>query len=205
MAEAVVTLLIVERSCAKALQAVSGYLESIGAACTFSTGMSRSAIALLTPLVAATLCACAPLNQNRAERALAAGRLDDAVYDIQAALSHDPDNLQLKALAAQIFTQRGAAHYKQSEMLAADADFRTAISYNPGQAAAYDYLGLIAFQQHNWKDAIDFGDRAAGLEGKPDPDYVETARRELLKVQSGGFRPYLPRGRRPRIPPPPPS
>ena len=64
---------------------------------------------------------------------------------------------------------------------------------------AWDYMGMIASQQHDWQKAIDYGDKAASLEGKPDPAYVEDARKQLLKVQSGGFRPYLPPGKRPNL------
>lgn len=144
--------------------------------------------------------ACAPINQDQAQNALAQGRLDDAVNDVQAALSHDPDNPQLKNLGAQIYTRRGVKYYQSGQMVAAGTDFQTAASYDPTYAEAYDYMGMIAFQQHNWQDAINFGSKAAGLEGKPDPDYVDMARKELLKVQSGGIRPYLPRGRPPRRP-----
>ncbi|HEY6393819.1 MAG TPA: tetratricopeptide repeat protein [Candidatus Binataceae bacterium] len=145
---------------------------------------------------------CAPLHQGSAESALAAGRLDDAAADVQKALESDPDNLQLKELAARIFTQRGVKSYQNGEMLAARDDFQRAVGYYPTSAPAYDYLGMIAFQQHNWQNAINYGNKAAGLEGKPDPAYVEQARKELLKVQSGGIRPYLPPGNRPVIPAP---
>jgi tetratricopeptide (TPR) repeat protein len=144
------------------------------------------------------LAACAPLNQDKAQSAFDAGRYDEAAYDIQAALASDPDNLQLKELAAKIFTQRGFGYYKNGEMLAANDDFRRAVNYYPTYAPAWDYLGMIAFQQHNWQNAIEFGSKAAGLEGKPDPGYVQSARQNLRKVQSGGIRPYFSPGRSPR-------
>lgn len=150
---------------------------------------NRSVLALV---IACLLAGCAAVNQGSAETALAQGRLDQAAVNIQAALAHDPDNPQLKHLAAQIFTRRGAQYYQKGAMIAASDDFHRAIDYYPTYAAAYDYLGMIAFQQHNWHDAIKYGDNGAGLEGKPDPQYVEQARRELLKEQSGGFRPYVP-------------
>ncbi|HYB92368.1 MAG TPA: hypothetical protein VEC38_15130 [Candidatus Binataceae bacterium] len=153
---------------------------------------------MIAAVVAAWLCACGPLNQGRAETALGEGRLDDAAGYVQGALQSDPDNLQLKELAARIFTQRGVKYYQNGEMIAAGDDFHRAVDYYPTYAPAYDYLGMIAFQQHNWQDAISYGNKAAGLQGKPDPDYVQTARQELLKVQSGGFKPYIPPGRRPR-------
>lgn len=140
------------------------------------------------------------MNQDRAQTEFAQGRYDDAVNDVTAALAHDPGNLQLKSLAAQIFTQRGVQYYKNGAMLAASNDFHNAIGYDPTYAPAYDYLGMLSFQQHDWQDAVNFGDKAAGLEGKPDPDYVNSARKEILKVRSGGFKPYLV----PQRPPPRP-
>jgi len=143
-------------------------------------------------ILAFTLASCAPLNQDAAQKALDAGRLDEAAADIQTALAHDPDNLQLKQLAADIFTRRGVQYYQMSAMLQAADDFHRATDYYPTYAMAYDYLGMIAFQQHDWQNAINYGSKAAGLQGKPDPAYVVQARKQLLKVQSGGFRPYVP-------------
>ncbi len=154
-------------------------------------------IALGAACAACLLAACAPIDQGAAQTALAAGRLDEAAADIRAALAHDPDNLELKHLAAGIFTRRGVRYYQGGEMLQASDDFHRAADYYPTYSRAYDYLGMIAFQQHNWQDAISYGGKAAALEGKPDPAYVEQARKELLKVQSGGFRPYIPARKRP--------
>ncbi len=139
----------------------------------------------------------AQINQNAAQNALAAGRLDEAAADIQTALAHDPDNLQLKSLAADIFTRRGVQYYQSGAMIAASADFQRAVAYQPNYAMAWDYLGLLASQQNDWQHAIEYGTRAAGLEGKPNPSYVDFARKQLLKIQSGGVRPYLPPGKRP--------
>ncbi|HKN01402.1 MAG TPA: hypothetical protein VJX23_12870 [Candidatus Binataceae bacterium] len=147
-----------------------------------STGMIAAAMAI-------TLQACAPVNQGSAESALAEGRLDDAAYDVQAALAHDPDSLTLKNLAAQIFTQRGANEYQGGQMIAASEDFHRAINYYPTYAAAYDYLGMIAFQQNDWEAAIKYGSLGVGYEGKPEPGYVESARQNLRKVQAGGLAP----------------
>lgn len=136
--------------------------------------------------------ACAPMSQDAAQRALNEGRLDDAAANIQTALEHDPDNLQLKQLAADVYTRRGVQYYQGGQMIAAADDFHRAVDYYPTYAMAWDYLGMIASAQHNWQDAINYGDKAAGLQGRPDPPYVEQARKELLRVQSGGFRPYTP-------------
>jgi len=141
----------------------------------------------------------AQANQRGAESALAAGRLDEAAADIQTALQHDPDSPQLKQLAARIFTQRGVQYYQSGTMIAAADDFHRAVNYQPNYAMGWDYLGMIASQQHDWQNAINYGDKGASLEGKPDPAYVDNARRELLKVQSGGIRPYLAPRKRPNV------
>jgi tetratricopeptide (TPR) repeat protein len=130
---------------------------------------------------------CAPINQDSAQRALAEGRLDDAAYDIQAALAHDPDNLTLKNLAAQIFTQRGVKSYQSGAMIAAGEDFHRAIDYFPTYAPAYDYLGMLSFQQHDWQDAIKYGSMGAGYAGQPDPSYVRDARENLRRLETGGL------------------
>jgi tetratricopeptide (TPR) repeat protein len=151
-------------------------------------------------LIAFACAACsAQINQNAAQNALAAGRLEEAAADIQTALDHDPDNLQLKQLAADIFTRRGVQYYQSGAMIAAAADFQRAVAYQPNYAMAWDYLGLIASQQNDWQKAIDYGTKAAGMEGKPAPAYVDFARKQLLKVQSGGIRPYLAPGKRPNV------
>ena len=161
--------------------------------------MKKLGILLAAGMMAMAFAACfAQVNQSAAQNALAGGRLDEAANDIQTALAHDPDNLQLKQLAAEIFTRRGVQYYQNRTMIAAADDFQRAVAYQPNYAMAWDYLGLIASQQHDWQKAIDCGNKAAGLEGKPDPAYVDLARKELLKVQSGGIRPYLPPGKRPR-------
>jgi lipoprotein NlpI len=89
-------------------------------------------------------------------------------------------------------------YYQSGTMIAAADDFQRAVAYQPNYAMAWDYLGMIASQQHDWQKAINYGDKAASLDGKPDPAYVEQARKELLKVQSGGIRPYLSPRKRPR-------
>ena len=138
----------------------------------------------------------AQANQDAAQKALDAGRLDEAAADIQTALEHDPDNPQLKKLATDIFTRRGVQYYQAGTMIAAADDFHRAVNYDPNASMAWDYLGLIASQQHDWQNAIEYGSKAASMEGKPDPAYVTQARKELLKVQSGGIRPYIPAGKR---------
>ena len=138
-------------------------------------------------------------EQSTAQTAMASGNLDLAVTNIQAALARDPDNPELKKLGSEIFTRRGVQYYQNGEMIAAADDFHRAVGYEPTDASAWDYMGMIASQQHDWQKAIDYGDKAASLEGKPDPGYVVDARKQLLRVESGGFRPYLPPGKRPNL------
>jgi tetratricopeptide (TPR) repeat protein len=128
---------------------------------------------------------CAATHQARAQQFYQQGRLDEADYEIGQALADDPNNAAIQNLAAQIFTQRGVAHYQRGEMIAAANYFHRAIDYVPTYAPAYDYLGLIAFSQHNWQDAIRFGERAAGYSGQPPPGYVAQAQAELRRVRSG--------------------
>ena len=132
---------------------------------------------------------CATIHESSAQSELAEGRLDDAAADVQSALASNPDSLELKQLAAQIFTQRGLKYYQKNEMIAASDDFRRAVDYDQFYAQGWDYLGLIAFQQHRWADAIDFGHKAAELQNKPDPPYVQQADSQLVKVRTGGLGP----------------
>jgi Tfp pilus assembly protein PilF len=162
--------------------------------------MKKRYILLVVTLVTFVMAGCfAQGEQSAAQSALASGNYDVAATNIQAALGHDPDNPELKKLAADIFTRRGVQYYQNGEMLAAADDFHRAVGYEPTYAMAWDYMGMIASQQHDWQHAIDYGDKGASLDGKPDPAYVVDARRQLLKVQSGGIRPYLPPGKRPNL------
>jgi tetratricopeptide (TPR) repeat protein len=144
----------------------------------------------------AMLNGCAAVHQQTAQNAFATGNDEAAAIEIQSALADDPGNLELKHLAAQIFTQRGVKFYKQDAMIAAQADFQRAVDYEPTYAPAWDYLGLIAFAQHDWQTAIADGGKAAGYSGQADPLYVKQAEDELRKVQSGGIKPYIGSGRR---------
>ncbi len=133
--------------------------------------MRRAPIAL-SFLIATLFCgaifpACAMYHQSSAQSELAAGKLDAAASDVQSAVASNPDDLQLKQLAAQIFTQRGVKYYQNNEMIAANDDFRRAVDYDRFYGQAWDYLGLIAFQQHRWADAIDSGHKAADSRASP--------------------------------------
>lgn len=162
--------------------------------------MKTLGIFLAAGLMLSALAGCtAQINQSSAQTALAAGRLDEAAADVQTALSHDPDNPQLKKLAANIFTQRGVTYYQTGAMIAAAEDFQRAVAYDPTYSMAWSYLGMLSSQQRDWQRAIDYGSKAASLEGKPEPDYVKQARKEILKIQSGGIRPYFPPGKRPSL------
>jgi tetratricopeptide (TPR) repeat protein len=146
-------------------------------------------IASLCTASLALLFSCATYHQSRAQSSLAQGRLDEAAAEVQSALASNPDDLPLKHLAAQIFTQRGTRYYQNQEMIAAGDDFHRAADYDQFYAPAWDYLGLIAFSQHRWADAIRYGHKAAELTGKPDPTYVQQADAELVKVRTGGLGP----------------
>ncbi len=135
------------------------------------------------------LVGCSSILQDDGETALHQGRLNDAARQVRAALADDPGNLQLRELAAEIFTRRGERYYEQREMIAASKEFETATHYDAMYAPAYDYLGMIAFWNHNWQSAIDYGDRASELQGRPDPPYVQQAKQELDKVKNGGLAP----------------
>ena len=91
--------------------------------------MATTRWASWTLALALALGACAPMSQDAAQKALDAGRLDEAAADIQTALQHDPDNLQLKQLAADIYTRRGVQYYNDGQMLAAADDFNRATAY----------------------------------------------------------------------------
>jgi tetratricopeptide (TPR) repeat protein len=147
----------------------------------------------LSPLIvfvlAAMAASCAPVAQDQAQSAFAQGHYDEAANDITAALAHDPDNPVLMHLAAKIFTQRGVKEFQGGQMIAAGEDFQRAINYDPTYAMAYDYMGMLSFQQHNWQDAIKYGSAGAGYAGKPEPAYVKSARRNLRLIQSGKVAP----------------
>ncbi len=151
--------------------------------------MQRVSILFLAAASVGIFSSCATVHESSAQSELAEGRLDDAAADIQSALASNPDSLQLKHLAAQIFTQRGLKYYQNKEMIAAGDDFRRAVDYDQFYGMAWDYLGLIAFQQHRWKDAVDFGHKAAELQNKPDPPYVQQANSQLVTVLTGGLGP----------------
>ncbi len=142
--------------------------------------------ALLAAL-AALLAGCAPLHENLARSALQESRLDDAAQEIQLALAEHPDNPELKPHAAAIYTNRGAKSYYAHDPASARADFNRALGYDPDYSAAYDYLGLVAFSAHNWKDAITYGERAASLANRPPAAYVETARGQLGGAPPVGY------------------
>jgi tetratricopeptide (TPR) repeat protein len=133
----------------------------------------------------ALMWACTMTHQDLAQQYYSQGRLDQAEYQIQKALDAQPNNLAIDNLAARIFTQQGVAHYKRGEMISAGNYFHRAIDYYSTYAPAYDYLGLIAFARHDWRNAIRYSSQGAGYSGKPEPGYVQLARQELSKVRSG--------------------
>ena len=148
--------------------------------------MSLRKSAWLTVLVA-LLAGCVPLHEDLARSALQEGRLNDAAREIQLALAEHPDNPELKPLAADIYTNRGAKFYYAHDLTSARADLKRALGYDPDYSPAYDYLGLVAFSAHNWKDAIADGERAASLAGRPAAASVESARSQLGAAPPVGY------------------
>lgn len=147
--------------------------------------MRRGRLVILGGLTMMLAIGCAAVHQDRAQQYFAEDQYDKAGYEIQAALSHDPNNLKLRHLAAKIFTQQGNQRYKRGEMIAASQYFNKAIDYDPTYAPAYDYLGILDFAQGNWQGAISNGSAAAGYSGQPVPVYVQQARQQLKRVRSG--------------------
>ncbi len=142
--------------------------------------------------LAALIClvpACSAILDDDGEVALKQGRLDDAARQVRAALADDPGNLQLRELAAEIFTRRGEDYFQRREMIAAAKEFHTAIEYDSMFGPAYDYLGMVAYWNHDWQNAVDYGNRASELESRPDPPYVQQAKQELEKIKNGGLPP----------------
>jgi tetratricopeptide (TPR) repeat protein len=156
--------------------------------------MRRGRIAILCGLmVLMAVAGCSAVHQDRAQQYYAQGQYDKAGYEIQAALAKDPNNLKLRHLAAKIFTQQGYERYKRGEMISAAQYFNKAIDYDPTDAPAYDYLGILAFAQGDWEGAIKNGTAAAGYSGQPTPLYVQQARQKLRQIRSGQAR--FPRSR----------
>jgi tetratricopeptide (TPR) repeat protein len=145
----------------------------------------KTSYAVLITLIGLTLVACASIHQEKAQTAFAQGRLDDAANEITSALASSPDNLELKNLAAQIFSAQGVKQYQDGNMAVASDKFHLALSYLPTYAPAYDYLGLIAFSEHKWQDAISYGERGAALAGRGDPLYVKQAEDEMRNAGRG--------------------
>jgi tetratricopeptide (TPR) repeat protein len=136
---------------------------------------------LLIAALAALLAGCAPTHETLARSALQENRLNDAVDEVRLALLSHPDNPDLKRLAAAIYTNRAARFYYARQIPPARADLQQALAYDPNYSAAWDYSGLVAFSEHNWKDAIADGERAGSLSGRAPSAYVEAARTQLVE------------------------
>ncbi|MBF6568841.1 MAG: tetratricopeptide repeat protein [Candidatus Binataceae bacterium] len=137
--------------------------------------MKRQVVPIGAALALAII-GCAPMHANLARSALQEQRLNEAVNEVQLALAQHPADPGLEHLAAAIYTNRGARFYTQGNMTRAATDLHTALNFDPGYSAAYNYLGLVAFSQQNWKDAIVYGERAASLENCPPASWVGVAR-----------------------------
>ncbi len=128
--------------------------------------------------LAALIAGCAS-HENLARSALQESRLNDAADEVQLAVAQNPDSPEVKTLAAAVYTNRGAKFYYSHQISAARGDLERAVGYDPNYSAAWDYLGLVAFSEHNWKDAIADGARAGSLAGRPPAAYVGAARTQL--------------------------
>lgn len=148
---------------------------------------NRAFTGAIAALSAALLSSCAASHQDRAHSLYTQGQYEKADYEIEQALSDDPDDPTIAQLAAEIFTQEGVTKYKTDDYFGAGLYFHRAIDYSPTYGPAYDYLGLIAFAEHNWKDAIHYGNEGAAYSGKPIPGYVEQAQVQQRKVDSGNL------------------
>jgi tetratricopeptide (TPR) repeat protein len=143
-------------------------------------------LALILICGSITAAACGPAHQDYARSALQEGRLNDAASQVQLALARHPDDPQVRSLAAQIYTASGAHLFEQGKLQAAAAEFHQAIQYDPNYGAAYDYLGQIAFAQHDWPNAISYGERGAALQNHSMPVYVVRARESLQAEGNAG-------------------
>ncbi|MFO7544649.1 MAG: tetratricopeptide repeat protein [Trueperaceae bacterium] len=121
-----------------------------------------------------------------------AGRPDEAVQFWQGALERDPDDerarwflalaLQQTAFGPEAGTafMQGLASYQAGDAAAAEEAFQAAVEAQPGFAAAWGYLGRIAFQDGRYLLAAAAYGRAAQLE-PDDEDYAFFAE-EAMRV-----------------------
>ncbi len=149
--------------------------------------LNLARIGAIAGLSVVLLSSCAATHQDRAQEFYRQGRFDEAGYEIEQASADDPDDPTIANLAAQIFTQQGVAKYKIGDYFGAGNYFHRAIDYSPTYGPAYDYLGLIGFAEHNWRDAIRFGNQGAAYSGQPVPGYVALAATEQHKVETGNL------------------
>jgi tetratricopeptide (TPR) repeat protein len=148
---------------------------------------NRAWVGAIAGLSVAVAGGCASTHEDRAQSFYSQGRLEDADHEIDQALSDDPDDPTIATLAAQIFTQEGVAKYNKGDYTGAGVYFHRSIDYAPTYGPAYEYLGLIAFAEHNWRDAISYGSEGASYSGLPVPDFVGQARAEQRKVENGNM------------------
>jgi tetratricopeptide (TPR) repeat protein len=141
--------------------------------------VKKKALMLVAGWLIAAGAGCAPVHQDYARSALAEGRVNDALSEIQMVLARHPDEPQAKNLAARIYTAAGVRLLEKKNIEGATRDFRKAIEYDPNYGAAYDYLGQIAFEQGAWASAISYGTQGAELQNHAIPSYVAQARSKL--------------------------
>jgi tetratricopeptide (TPR) repeat protein len=88
--------------------------------------------------------ACGSWHDMRARNAYLQGRLDQAEQQNDAALEHDPTDLDARRLGAKIATKRGVAALDQNDAPRARAYFEKAVKLNPTDGVAQDYLTMVA-------------------------------------------------------------
>jgi len=90
--------------------------------------------------------ACAATHQDRAQQFYSQAASTKRVYEIQQALTRDPNNLSTEHLAAQIFhpARCGSLQARRNDRGGQLFPSRPSITIQP-TGPAYDYLGLIAF------------------------------------------------------------
>jgi tetratricopeptide (TPR) repeat protein len=92
----------------------------------------------------AFLAACGSWHDMRARNAYLQGHLDQAEQQNDAALEHDPTDLDARRLGAKIATKRGVAALDQNDVPKARAYFEKAVKLNPTDGVAQDYLTMVA-------------------------------------------------------------
>jgi tetratricopeptide (TPR) repeat protein len=109
----------------------------------------RIRLAPLALVFATSLAACGSWSDMRAHNAYLQGHIDQAEKYNDAALDHDPTDLDAKRLGAKIATKRGAAALEQNDTAKARSYFQKAVNLNPTDQVAQDYLKMVGQEMPN--------------------------------------------------------